>query len=302
MNYETLTFMQSGLISILEIKTDFCDTLEYISSGKAFKSEFIDVEEVSTSGSVNDLHVTNKSDKYIFFMDGDVLIGAKQNRVINTSVLLSPNMNKNISVSCIESGRWHFKTKKFSKPDYIIASKMRMEKKKQVLDSLDKHETHYADQRKIWNRVSDYEKKYNLFSSTSDFNEVLFKRTNGMNETLKNFISNTEANGLVLFLGNNLSMIEIFNRKDIYSEYFPQIINSVLMEKISVKNTVEKLSKEESIEKLEENMNRLNRLELKEFPGLGVGKEKRVNSEDFDLYELEFEGKPVHFSYMRETE
>jgi len=302
MNYEALTFLQSGLISILEIKTDYCDTLEYISSGKAFKSEFIDVEEVSTSGSVNDLHVTNKSDKYIFFMDGDVLVGAKQNRVINTSVLLSPNMNKNISVSCIESGRWHFKTKKFSKPDYIIASKMRMEKKKQVYDSLEKHETHYADQRKIWNRVSDYEKENNMFSSTSDFNEILFERRNEMNKVFQDFIPNPEANGLVLFLGNNLSTIEIFNRKDIYTEYFPQIINSVLMEKISVKNTVEKLNREESIMKLEEKMNRLNTLELKEFPGLGVGKEKRIKAEDFDLYELEFEEKKVHFSYMGETE
>ena len=66
----------------------------------------VTVEEVSESGSVPNLLVENKGDIRILFIEGEELVGAKQNRVLNTSVLIAAKSRVKIPVSCVEAGRW----------------------------------------------------------------------------------------------------------------------------------------------------------------------------------------------------
>src|SRR5215510_14432968 len=47
------------------------------------------VEEVSEGGSVPNLAVDNKGEALVLFVEGQELRGAKQNRVLNTSVLIA---------------------------------------------------------------------------------------------------------------------------------------------------------------------------------------------------------------------
>ena len=61
---------------------------EYITLKDALDKNFITITELSQSGSVPELKVINKSAHLILLIDGEELIGAKQNRVLNTSVLL----------------------------------------------------------------------------------------------------------------------------------------------------------------------------------------------------------------------
>jgi len=75
---------------VVQLATADQDTLKYISSEAAIKADLLRVTEVSESGSVNELLVLNGSDAFVFLMDGDILLGAKQNRVLNTSVFSRP--------------------------------------------------------------------------------------------------------------------------------------------------------------------------------------------------------------------
>ena len=75
-----LNLQHQGAISIAQLKHVPINSLEFISVHRAFNQNKIKVEEVSESGNVNELLVTNLSNEHIFIMDGDILIGAKQNR------------------------------------------------------------------------------------------------------------------------------------------------------------------------------------------------------------------------------
>ena len=48
------------------------------------------------------LRVINGADRPVLLLDGEELVGAKQNRVLNTSVLVAKGARLDIPVSCVE--------------------------------------------------------------------------------------------------------------------------------------------------------------------------------------------------------
>jgi len=72
------------------IATDDRDA-DYLTLDEALANGCIRVSEVSEHGAVPALKVVNTGDTAVFLLDGEELIGAKQNRVVNLSILVPPN-------------------------------------------------------------------------------------------------------------------------------------------------------------------------------------------------------------------
>ncbi len=85
--------------------------VDYDLSHEALNKGTITVEEISEAGSVPDLAVDNMGDLRVLFLEGEELIGAKQNRILNTSVLIAAHTKSKIPVSCVEAGRWGYKSR-----------------------------------------------------------------------------------------------------------------------------------------------------------------------------------------------
>ena len=73
-----------------------------------------EVEEVTEDGSVPNLLLSNKGDRPVLILEGDILKGAKQNRVVNVTVLVAAQTKFNLPVSCVEQGRWRYTSKYFA--------------------------------------------------------------------------------------------------------------------------------------------------------------------------------------------
>ena len=71
------------------------------------------VEEVNEAGSVPNLLLNNKGHRPVLIPEGDILMGAKQNRVVNVTVLVAPLTKFTVPVSCVEQGRWRYSSKYF---------------------------------------------------------------------------------------------------------------------------------------------------------------------------------------------
>src|SRR3990172_1167308 len=99
--------------------------VEYLLSDEGIGSGSVTVEEVSEAGSVPDLLVENKGDVRVLFIEGEELVGAKQNRILSTSVLVAAKTKTKIPVSCVEQGRWGYKSKFFGSSGSHSPSKLR---------------------------------------------------------------------------------------------------------------------------------------------------------------------------------
>ncbi len=80
--------------------------LPYIGVATALEQNTLVITEVSEGGTIGDLKVTNTGPTPVLVLDGEELAGAKQNRIVNTTILLKERSESIIPVSCTEQGRW----------------------------------------------------------------------------------------------------------------------------------------------------------------------------------------------------
>lgn len=79
-------------LSVFPLFSEPNSRIEYRLSDEALADESLLIEEISEGGSVPDLLVENKGDVRVLFLEGEELVGAKQNRILNTSVLVCASM------------------------------------------------------------------------------------------------------------------------------------------------------------------------------------------------------------------
>jgi hypothetical protein len=73
---------------------------EYLTLKEALALGVLTITEISEGGSVPNLKAINAGDMPILLLDGEELAGAKQNRVLNTTILLKEHSETVIPVSC----------------------------------------------------------------------------------------------------------------------------------------------------------------------------------------------------------
>ena len=68
---------------------------------------------MDAAGSVPELVALNPLETSVLLYDGEELLGAKQNRILNVTVLVAAASETRIPVSCVEEGRWHARSATF---------------------------------------------------------------------------------------------------------------------------------------------------------------------------------------------
>ena len=87
--------------------------LDYVLLDEAMAAGTVTIKEKG-DGTVPELVAINVSDSEILVLDGDCLLGAKQDRMVNRSLILPGKSETAIPVSCVERGRWRTRSDKFS--------------------------------------------------------------------------------------------------------------------------------------------------------------------------------------------
>ena len=95
---------------------------------EALDAGTVTVAEVSEGGSVPRLALENRGERPVLVIDGEELVGAKQNRVLNLTILAPAGKSIVIPVSCVEQGRWSYRSRHFEDHGRILFSKARAAK------------------------------------------------------------------------------------------------------------------------------------------------------------------------------
>jgi hypothetical protein len=136
-------------LAVYPLLSKYTVGLEYITLDEALAEGLIDVVERDEAGFVPELKVVNKSPCMILILDGEELVGAKQNRIVNTTMLIQGKSTTVIPVSCVEQGRWAYDSPVFSSEERLMAAQLRAKKSEQVHRSIRRSDGFRSDQSAI---------------------------------------------------------------------------------------------------------------------------------------------------------
>lgn len=207
-------------------------TVDYLTLKEALDKKAISINEVSAGGSVPELVVDVNDDINVLILDGEELSGAKQNRILNTSVLLWGRSKTTVPVSCTEQGRWHHVSKSFHDSGHVANHPMRMAKQLSVSHSLRAKQGFRSDQHGVWAGVSELQIKAKVISPTHAMRDVYESKKSELDEYLKMFEHKPGQRGMLVFINGEVAGLDIVSRDSAYRIYHDKLLRSYCIDAV----------------------------------------------------------------------
>ena len=171
------------------------------------------IDEVSESGSVPQLAVANPTDANVLLYDGEELVGAKQNRILNVTVLVAAKSTTPIPVSCVEEGRWSRRSAHFAAAAHTAHPDLRR-RKAQTLAA--EPMALGLAQSEVWDEVRAKSARLGVHSPTGAQADVFRSREHELRELERAFPLQPGQCGAVLALGDDLCL-DYVSRPDAFA-------------------------------------------------------------------------------------
>jgi len=262
----------------------------------ALDKNWLEIKEVDENGSVPTLKAKNKSDLPIILIDGEEVEGAKQNRIINTTVLLAPQQETMIPVSCTESGRWNYNSRQFQDSSNMMSFGSRSRKSSRILKSLTAKRGYDAEQSMVWNDIEalHFSSGSASFSRTRAMKDAYEYRKPDIDSFLNSFPYQKGQKGMVVFKNGELAGMDFLSRSDSYADVHNKFIKSHVIEALQQKEKsfdVTALQKEAT-----DLLDKLPEMNSKSFDSVGLGKDYRLENNGAESAVLVYQNKVVHWS------
>lgn len=201
-------------------------SLVYMTLSDAIRLGAANVSEISDSGSVPELRFTNSADLPVLILDGEELIGAKQNRTVNLTVLAPPGKTITIPVSCVEAGRWSQLSSHFEMSDRNHFARGRAVKVASVSRSLQRAGTRRSDQRRVWADISDKASRMDAQSATEAMAGIFDRHRNTVENFVAAFEPRESQTGAIFAIGSEIVGLDLFDRRTTLAAMLPKLVRS----------------------------------------------------------------------------
>lgn len=237
----------------------------------------VQITETSDAGAVPELVVENSLDAMVFLMDGQELIGAKQNRILNTDVLIAPNSKAHIPVSCVEEGRWRHVSPHFT-PGKSASHRTRSSKMRRVRESLEREGRYDADQSAVWGEVQHCMSRSAAASPTSALADAYAAKQRELNAARAALQLPDDAVGVGVFRGEAFLGLDLFDRHATCRYFWESLIDSYLIDPVDGRVAVADAALTET-QTIQNHLGRVTDATWRDYPTPGEGRDYRCNDD-----------------------
>jgi len=269
------------------------------------------VTEVSEGGSVPVLRFSNDAPHPVLLLDGEELVGCKQNRILNLSILAPARGDIEIPVSCVEMGRWSRRSAQFSSPGRTMYAQLRASKMAQVNRSLREAGQHSADQGEIWASISAKSRRMGSRSQSEAMSGLYEQREAEIERISRELTPQPGQVGAAFALHGRLAGVEWFDAPGTLGRYLPAIVAGYALDAIDTPDEDDLFahgphvaptrhddaapkSQAPSLEDVRALLARIAACAPERRPGVGLGEDLRVGEHGLVAAALVEAGRVVH--------
>jgi len=269
---EALNFNQL-IIKPIFVSTDY--KLPFLTLEEALQGEVLEITEKDEGGSVPELLVKNKGAMDVIVLEGEELRGAKQNRIVNTTIIIPAGAEIPIPVSCVERGRWSYVSDRFSSGSTVVYPSLRQKSHTSVTQSLRQSSIHYSDQQKIWADISEKSvRMMEVESETEAMSDLLDTSiTPDAEESLMEEVNYQEHQiGFLAFIGGGFAGGDVFGSTELCQKQMRKLMRGYYLDALDLGVNFPEL-------KAEEILAQIVGAKQEQFAAVGKGTDMRFEGE-----------------------
>jgi len=247
--------------------------------------------EVLDSGRINEAILKYTGDNQLFILDGEEIIGALQNRIVNTAILTAKTETR-IPVTCVEEGRWYGDNR--FKPSFSSAyPTLRALLASSVTDSLVRTGTYRSDQSQVWKSVREKLSTFRVSSMTSSMHDLYKGLEDEVSRYLEGIDFGKNTVGFIASAGDEILGLDVFGSPILFAKLKKKLILSYALD------AYERIRKSTPLidpEVLNSFLISLKEMDYKTFPSPSAGKEWRAKDNEAVARALTYRRALIHLS------
>ena len=240
-----------------------------------------------------ELFVENKGDRRALFVEGEQLVGAKQNRILNTTVLVPAKAKLTLPVSCVEAGRWKRSSAFFSSSKTGSPYRLRHGLKSSVSHSLKEKQGHRSDQGKVWDDVKMQQEALGVTSGTSAMSDTYEKYEENLAQAQKEMKYVPGACGLAVAIGSQVVTADLFDKPATCQKLWDKLLSGMVLDAL-----MEKAQASPDSSQVEKMVNEARNAAWVQTEAVGEGQEYRAEFDGKVGSALVLDGSLVHGSLV----
>jgi hypothetical protein len=206
--------------------------LRYQTLQAALAAGTLRITEVSDGGSVPEVRVHNDGDLPVLLLEGAALVGAKQNRVLNLSVLVAGHSKTLVPVSCVEQGRWSARSAEFAEGNAMHFAAGRARKVRDVSASLETFGAPRSDQGAVWSDMAYYKAGFAAHAPSDAMQDIYESAASRVEPLLARLEPVAGQVGAAFFSRGRLLGLDAFDASGTMSVEFPKIVRSYAVDAV----------------------------------------------------------------------
>lgn len=283
-------------LSVYPLLADHDSTPGYLTLDQALGERRARITEVSEAGQVPELAFENLADEPVLLLDGEELVGAKQNRVLNVTLLVLGKARLAIPVSCVEMGRWAHTSDEFGSGGRALYSRARASKMQQVSESLRRSGAPRSDQGAIWDDIAFKMRERSEASRTQAMADIYAGAEDRLAQYDQAFRPVPSQVGAVFAINGQIAGMELFDAPAALAAYLPKLVRSYALDALDAQLDVPAVVGPETVRVF---LKQLASASQARYPAGGAGEDVRIEGEIVTGGALEHEGRLVHLAAYR---
>ncbi len=209
------------------------------------------------------------------------------------TVLVQAKTTIDVPVSCVEAGRWSYRSRKFRGADWLLYAEGRARKMKNVSRSLRQNSRH-GNQGDVWDNTSAKSVRMGTESSTSAHEAIYSRYQRHLDDNVHKLKTFEGQVGAVFAIDGRITGLELLGTTKAFCAIYPKLVRSYAIDALDPELTTHGSSPDD----VRHFLSCVTGMPATEYPSVGLGREVRIEGQGLHGAGLTVDDRLIHLSVL----